>query len=167
VHQRHGNNLRQPRLAGWWGNDPTQRFQMHLLPEFTPQAGAAGWQISNPPIFAAAPLKASLALFEKATMSALRKKSLLLTAYLQFLIDEISPERFEVITSRTPEARGCQLSILTHSHPETLLKSLKDGCVVCDFRRPDVIRVAPVPLYNSFHDVWRFAQVLKKHDKKS
>ncbi len=167
VHQRHGNNLRQPRLAGWWGNDPNQRFQMHLLPEFTPQPGAAGWQISNPPILAAAPLKASLALFDQATIPALRKKSLMLTAYLQFLIDDISPERFEVITPRVPKARGCQLSILVHRRPEALLKSLQDGCVVCDFRRPDVIRVAPVPLYNSFHDVWRFAQVLQKHDEKS
>ncbi len=163
VHEKHGNNLGLPRLAGWWGNDPKKRFQMHLLPEFTPQAGADGWQISNPPIFAAAPLKASLALFDQATISALRKKSLTLTGYLQFLIDDISPERFEVITPRQPEARGCQLSILVHRRPEALLQSLKDGGVVCDFRQPNVIRVAPTPLYNSYHEVWRFAQVLKMH----
>jgi len=164
VHERHGNNLALPRLAGWWGNDPDKRFQMHMLPEFTPQAGADGWQISNPPIFAAAPVKASLDLFDKATMPALRKKSLALTGYLQFLIDDLSPGRIEVITPRKPESRGCQLSILVHNRPEALLQSLKDGGVVCDFRQPNVIRVAPTPMYNSFHEVWRFAEVLKKHD---
>lgn len=160
VHESHASNLDLPRLAGWWGNDPQTRFKMHLQPEFVPQPGADGWQISNPPIFAMVPLRASLALFDEAGMTALRAKSERLTGYLQFLLDQQTGERFEIITPRDPAQRGCQLSILVHDQPREHLRRLEEQGVVCDFREPNVIRVAPVPLYNSFHDVWRFTQVL-------
>jgi kynureninase len=160
VHEKHGNNLNLPRLAGWWGNDPATRFQMHLQPEFIPQPGAAGWQVSNPPIFAMAPLRASLAIFDDVGMTALRAKSEALTGYLQYLLDRLPSDRFEVITPRDPVQCGCQLSILVRQRPRELLPALEKEGVVCDFREPNVIRVAPVPLYNTFEDVWQFARVL-------
>ena len=161
VHERHANNPDLPRFAGWWGNDPESRFQMSR--EFVPQAGAGGWQLSNAPVLAMASLKASLELFDRAGMPALRQKSEALTGYLLELIDEIPNERFEIITPRDPGARGCQLSIRTRFDGQELFQALTDAGVICDFRRPDVIRVAPAPLYNSFEDVWRFCQVLREH----
>jgi kynureninase len=160
VHERHCSQLDIPRLAGWWGNDPDERFKMHLLPDFVPQPGAAGWQVSNPPILGMAPLRASLAIFDEAGMAALRTKSTMLTGYLQYLLDLIPSDRYEVITPRDPAARGCQLSILVHENPTALFDELRDNAVVGDFREPNVIRVAPVPLYNTFHEVWRFAKIL-------
>lgn len=161
VHERHANNPDLPRFAGWWGNDPKTRFQMGR--EFTPQEGAAGWQLSNAPVLAMAALKASLELFDRAGMSALRQKSEALTGYMLELIDAIPNERFEIITPRDPGARGCQLSIRTRFDGQELFEALTASGVICDFRRPDVIRVAPAPLYNSFEDVWRFCQVLREH----
>ena len=149
-----------PRLAGWWGNDPDTRFRMQLQPEFVPRLGADGWQISNPPILSMAPLQASLAIFDEVTMPALRAKSLRLTGYLHYLLDRIPSKRFEVITPSDPARRGCQLSILVHHQPKELFGSLESQGVVGDFREPNVIRVAPVPLYNTFHDAWSFAQIL-------
>jgi kynureninase len=161
VHERHGRNLELPRLAGWWGNDPKTRFGMHLLPDFVPQSGAEGWQISNPPIMAMAPLKASMEIFDEVGMDALREKSQRLTGYLQYLIDELPTRRFEVITPREPAQRGCQLSILAHEAPRELGRKLRARGVVSDFREPNVIRVAPVPLYNTFHEVWTFWRILQ------
>ncbi|MCG8405356.1 MAG: kynureninase [Phycisphaerales bacterium] len=163
VHERHGKNPDLPRFAGWWGNDPDTRFKMHLLPDFTPRAGADGWQISNPPIMAMAPLKASIELFDEAGMTALRAKSEKLTGYLQDLIDRMPSDQYEVITPSDPAKRGCQLSILAHDDPKSLFRRLQSHRVIGDFREPNVIRVAPVPLYNTFHDVWRFAQILSAH----
>lgn len=160
VHEEHGNNAMLPRFAGWWGNDPATRFRMHLEPQFKPRLGADSWQISNPPIFSLAPVRASYDIFDEAGMSLLREKSKRLTGYLQFLIDEMSPQRIEVITPRDVESRGCQLSMLVHDRPRELFQELQDRGIVCDFREPNVIRVAPVPLYNSFMDVWNFAQAL-------
>lgn len=157
VHERHGNNLSLPRLAGWWGNDPATRFRMHLEPEFVPRSGADGWQVSNPPIFALVPLRASLALFDQAGMAALRAKSERLTAYLEFLL----ADRFELLTPHDPARRGCQLSIRVTDQPRERFRALQTAGVVCDFREPDVIRVAPVPLYNIFAEVWHFARVLQ------
>ncbi len=165
VHETHGHNLDLPRFGGWWGNDPDTRFRMHLEPEFIPRSGADGWQVSNPPILGLAAVKAAYELADRAGVDALRKKSIRLTGYLQYLIDDISLERFEVITPRDPAARGCQLSMLVHDRPKELLAALKEEGVVCDFRPPNVVRVAPVPLYNTFHEVWRFAQLLAGHDK--
>jgi kynureninase len=164
VHERHATNRKLPRLAGWFGNDPNTRFRLHLEPEFVPVSSADGWQISNPPIFAMAPLRASLAIFDDAGgMKALRTKSVRLTGYLEFLLTEDGSKKFTVITPRERDARGCQLSILVHEHPKELLKELETAGVKCDFREPNVIRVAPTPLYNAFHEVWRFARILAQH----
>ena len=164
VHERHATNTKLPRLAGWFGNDPNTRFRLHLEPEFIPVPSADGWQISNPPIFSMAPLRGSLAIFNEAGgMEALRAKSIKLTGYLQFLMEGAGSNRFSVITPRDTDARGCQLSILVHEHPKELFKKLETGGVKCDFREPNVIRAAPTPLYNTFHEVWRFARILAEH----
>ena len=164
VHERHATNTKLPRLAGWFGNDPNTRFRLHLEPEFVPVPSADGWQISNPPIFAMAPLRASLAIFDDAGgMEALRAKSIRLTGYLEFLLTENGSKKFTVITPREPDERGCQLSILAHEHPKELLRELEAARVKCDFREPNVIRVAPTPLYNTFHEVWRFTRILAQH----
>jgi kynureninase len=164
VHERHATNTKLPRFAGWFGNDPNTRFQLHLEPEFIPVASADGWQISNPPIFSMAPLRASLAVFDDAGgMEPLRTKSIRLTGYLEFLLTEIGSKKFTVITPHNSDERGCQLSILAHEHPKELLTELGAAGVKCDFREPNVIRVAPTPLYNTFHEVWRFARILAEH----
>jgi kynureninase len=164
VHERHATNTKLPRLAGWFGNDPNTRFRLHLEPKFIPVPSADGWQISNPPIFSMAPLRASLAIFEEAGgMEALRAKSISLTEYLQFLLEHAGLNRFTIITPRKTSSHGCQLSILAHEHPKELFRKLEAAGVKCDFREPNVIRIAPTPLYNTFHEVWRFAQILAKH----
>ena len=164
VHERHATNTRLPRLAGWFGNDPNTRFRLHLQPDFIPVASADGWQISNPPIFSMAPLRASLAIFDQVGgIGPLRTKSTRLTGYLEFLLTEIGSQKFSVITPRDPNGRGCQLSILAHQHPKELHDELVGAGVKCDFREPNVIRVAPTPLYNTFHEVWRFARILVEH----
>jgi len=164
VHERHATNTELPRLAGWFGNDPNTRFLLHLEPDFIPVASADGWQISNPPIFSMAPLRASLAIFDQAGgIGPLRAKSAKLTGYLEFLLTEIGSKKISVITPRDPNGRGCQLSILAHQHPKQLHEELVAAGVKCDFREPNVIRVAPTPLYNTFHEVWRFAKILVEH----
>ena len=164
VHERHATNTRLPRLAGWFGNDPNTRFRLHLEPEFIPVPSADGWQISNPPIFSMAPLRASLAIFDQAGgIDPLRAKSIKLNGYLQFLLEHAGSRRFTIITPREVSARGCQLSILVREHPKELFRKLEAAGVKCDFREPNVIRVAPTPLYNSFHEVWRFARILTEH----
>ncbi len=164
VHERHATNTKLPRLAGWFGNDPNTRFRLHLEPDFIPVASADGWQISNPPIFSMAPLRASLATFNEAgNIEPLRAKSLKLSGYLEFLLTEIGSKKFSIITPSDSNARGCQLSILAHEHPKQLHEELAIGGVKCDFREPNVIRVAPTPLYNTFHEVWRFAKMLVEH----
>jgi kynureninase len=164
VHERHATNTKLPRLAGWFGNDPNTRFRLHLEPDFIPVPSADGWQISNPPILSMAPLRASLSVFDEAGgMEPLRAKSAKLTSYLEFLLNEIGSNRFSVITPTDPSARGCQLSIQAHEHPKQLHNELIAAGVKCDFREPNVIRVAPTPLYNTFHEVWRFAEILAAH----
>lgn len=164
VHERHGRNPSLPRLAGWWGNDPATRFQMQLIPEFTPRPGADGWQISNPPILAMTPLKASLEIFDSVGMTRLRAKSRVLTGYLVWLLRELAPSAgtWEIITPHDAESRGCQVSILVHDRPRERFKALSDQGVICDFREPNVIRVAPTPSYNTFLDVHRFAHVMAR-----
>jgi len=170
LHERHATNIELPRLAGWFGNDPNTRFRLHLEPEFIPVPSAEGWQISNPPILSMAPLRASLAIFDQAGgMEPLRAKSIKLTGYLQFLIEQAPGEgqsgsdRYSVITPRQAESRGCQLSILVREHPKELFNKLEAAGGKCDFREPNVIRAAPTPLYNTFEDVWRFAKILAEH----
>jgi len=161
VHARHGRDAMLPRFAGWWGNDPDSRFKMHLLSEFLPVAGAEGWQLSNPPILAMAPLRASLEIFDEAGLDALRRKSLILTGYLAYLIDRIPGGAFQLLTPGDFGARGCQLSVRVKLRPQALLQALAAKGVVADFREPDVLRFAPVPLYNSFTEVWHLAEILR------
>src|SRR6266481_3149497 len=164
VHERHATNTQLPRLAGWFGNDPNTRFRLHLEPEFIPVPSADGWQISNPPIFSMAPLRASLAIFDQAGgMERLRAKSVRLTSYLEFLLNQNASKRFTIITPKSRNERGAQLSIQAHEHPKQVHEELIAAGVKCDFREPNVIRVAPAPLYNTFHEVWWFAQILAAH----
>lgn len=165
VHERHATNRELPRLAGWFGNDPNTRFRLHLEPEFIPVPSADGWQISNPPIFSMAPLRASLSIFDEAGgMESLRAKSIKLTGYLQFLLSEGDGQKLcKIITPPKRDARGAQLSILVHEHPKELFGKLETAGVKCDFREPNVIRAAPAPLYNTFHEIWRFAKILAEH----
>ena len=156
VHERHD----RPHLAGWWGHEAATRFRMG--PEFQAAAGAAGWQISNPPILAAAPLIASLTLFEQAGLQRLRQKSLTLTGYLEYLLDRLAPD-VRLITPRAAESRGCQLSVRIggpQGAGPRVFQALTGRGVIGDWREPDTIRLAPVPLYNSFADVFRAAEAL-------
>ncbi|MEP6904424.1 MAG: kynureninase [Actinomycetota bacterium] len=160
VHERHADAFDLPRFAGWWGHDKETRFLMG--DRFKPMRGAEGWQLSNPPIFQLASLRASLDIFEEAGMKNLREKSVKLTNYLEFLLGEIRDERICVITPKDENERGCQLSIRVKDSDKTLFKAVTQKGVIADWREPDVIRVAPVPLYNSFLDVFCFAEILKK-----
>lgn len=162
LHEKHARNTKLPRLAGWFGNDPRTRFRLHLEPDFVPVASADAWQVSNPPIFSMAPLRASLSIFEEAGgMKKLRAKSIFLTGYLRFLLDDPSIHAFTVITPRDVNQHGAQLSLLAKQQAKAMFERLEANNVKCDFREPDVIRVAPAPLYNTFHEVWRFARVLR------
>ncbi|MEP6975106.1 MAG: kynureninase [Spartobacteria bacterium] len=164
VHERHATNPDLPRLAGWWGNDPATRFRMQLEPNFVPVPSADSWQLSNPPILAMAPLRTSFAIFDEAGgMDVLRAKSLRLTGYLQFLLERGPTQLCTVITPAAPNDHGAQLSILVHEHPKELFKKLEAAGVKTDLREPNVIRVAPTPLYNTFKEVWRFAKILSEH----
>jgi kynureninase len=156
VHERHLQGAQLPRLTGWWGHDPGTRFEMR--PDFVAARGAAAWALSNPPIFSAAPLRASLPLFAQAGMTALRRKSLALTAYLASLLTELAAGQLTIITPADPEQRGSQLSLrIRGGHGRGVFEKLTARGVLCDWREPDTLRVAPVPLYNSFEDVLRGA----------
>lgn len=156
VHERHASALDRPRLAGWWGHDEQSRFEMG--PSFQPMPGAEGWQLSNPSIVSLAVLRASMEIFHEAGMAALRAKSVSLTAYLEFLLAECASETFSIITPREKERRGAQLSIRAHQAGRSLCERLIEQGVVGDWREPDTFRVAPVPLYNSYRDVFLFVQ---------
>ncbi|RIL10608.1 MAG: kynureninase [Proteobacteria bacterium] len=158
VHERHAERPELPRYAGWWGNNKETRFLMG--PDFDLIPGAEGWQLSNPPILPLACLRASLELFDQAGISPLREKSVLLTGYLEFLVRNLSREELKIITPADPHQRGCQLSISAGPAAKQVLEQLSKHGVVCDFREPDVIRVAPAPLYNSFQDVYDFSEIL-------
>jgi kynureninase len=160
VHERHLNNRSLPRLAGWWGHNKDKRFEMK--PEFDPMPTAEAWQLSNPPILQLAALRASMELFDKATMTKLRAKSVTLTGYLNFVVDEIRNSSISMITSTDPAQRGCQLSFQIKNGKQLEEKLKKDG-VICDFRAPDIIRFSPAPLYNSFEDIFRLGILLKKY----
>jgi kynureninase len=157
IHERHVNT--RPRLSGWWGHESATRFEMK--PEFRAEVGAAGWAVSNPSVFAAAPLIASLDVFQEARIGRLRDKSVALTGYLEFLIARLGAG-VQLITPRDPAARGCQLSfrIVGPGRGAKVLAWLTEHGVAVDWREPDVIRAAPIPLYNSFEDVFRFGERL-------
>ena len=162
VHDRHGNNTDIKRFGGWWGHDKERRFLMEN--NFQPMTGAEGWQISNAPVMGMAILKASLDIFAEAGMPALREKSLKLTAYLEYIFNQVVakfPEyQLQIITPTEPEKRGCQLSIKLIGSDKKFFDALTQAGVIADFREPDVIRLSPVPLYNSFEDVYRFGETL-------
>jgi len=161
VHARHARaNL--PRFAGWWGHDQATRFQMG--PQFVPTPGADGWQLSNPPIFAFAPLRVSLEIFHRAGLARLREKSIALTGYLTTLIDTYLRDVLDIATPRDAAQRGCQLSLRVRAGRDAgraLFDFLGNHGVVGDWREPDVIRVAPVPLYNTYADCLRFVDVVR------
>jgi len=162
VHERWANSPELPRLAGWWGYKESERFKMQ--PGFIPEYGAAGWQLSNAQIFPMAIHKASLEIFDEVGMDALKKKSNLLTGYLDFLIRERMngqpEENFTIITPSDPKDRGAQISLLALKNGKELFNKLTANHIVADWREPNVIRVAPTPLYNTFEEVYRFVEVL-------
>jgi kynureninase len=162
VHEKHFGNKGLPRLTGWWGHDESDRFQMKK--GFKPMHGADGWQLSNFPVLSGAAHLASLKIFDKVSMTKLRKKSVELTGYAEFLLKKIDPHEksFIIITPEDPGQRGCQLSILMRSKGGNVFKKLTKSGILADWREPNVIRIAPVPLYNTFEEVWRFAEVFRK-----
>jgi kynureninase len=160
VHERHAGRTDLPRFTGWWGHDAATRFKMG--PEFSPQPGAEAWQLSNPPILALAPVRASMDIFDRIGMEALRAKSVRLTAYMQFLLGSLAPGKVQVLTPRDPDQRGAQLSLVVPGSSRDLEHRLHQEGVVVDFREPDVVRAAPVPLYNTFQDVRRFVTTLQR-----
>ncbi len=163
VHARHhGPPFRG--FGGWWGNDPATRFGMHLVRDFVPHGGAEAWQLSNPSILAMAPLKAALRQFDRAGMSALRAKSVALTGFLERLLRVHLAERVEIVTPEDPARRGAQLSMVLRDGAGARARLERAG-VVTDFREPNVVRAAPVPLYNSFEDVWRLVAALASTDE--
>lgn len=161
VHERHAQDFTRPRLSGWWGHEKHSRFNMPH--EFMPLPGAEGWQLSNPSIFACAPLLSSLEIFKQAGLPALRSKSIQLTGYLTTLLTAQCPQ-IQIITPASTQERGCQLSLrlpLSAHHAKRIYDQLLCQGVVCDWREPDIIRAAPVPLYNTFQDVWHLVQSLE------
>jgi kynureninase len=160
VHERHANDASLPRFCGWWGHNKATRFKM--APTFDPIPGAEGWQLSNPPILQLAALRASMELFDRAGMVAIRRKGDLLTGYLEYLLERIPNQFCRIITPREQSQRGCQLSVRVKGDPKQLLNTLNTAGAICDFREPDIIRVAPAPLFNTFSEVYRFAQLVQR-----
>jgi kynureninase len=158
VHERHAHAV-LPRFEGWWGHEKSTRFKMG--PDFVPIGGAESWLLSNPPVLALAPVRASLEVFEEAGMERLSAKSRLLTGYLEYLIDRIPTDKIRIITPREPAQRGCQLSVRVSGADKSLFHALMARGVITDWREPDVVRAAPTPLYNRFEEVWRFVDILK------
>jgi kynureninase len=162
VHRRHGMATELPRLAGWWGHDRARRFLME--PGFVPLRGAEGWQLSNPPILSLAPLCASLEHFGTAGMKRLRAKSVALTRYLEWLLGRELAGRVRFLTPAAPERRGCHLAVQftpAPRNPRAFAARLREAGVVADWRRPNVLRLAPVPLYNRYRDVYAAVHALR------
>jgi kynureninase len=176
IHERNLNDPNMPRFAGWWGHDKQTRFKMGN--EFIPMPTAEAWQMSNAPVLSMAAHKASVDIFNEVGMDALINKAEKLTGYLEFVVDEINKTQvssskyqdsgnknqdgfLEIITPRDKKQRGCQLSIVAHGRGKELFNKLTEAGVIADWREPNVIRCAPVPLYNSFEDVYRFGEILK------
>lgn len=159
VHEKHAHNKELPRFSGWWNHNKETRFNMRQ--PFDVMAGAEGWQLSNPPILSMAAIKASLDMFAEVGMEALREKSEKLTGYFEFLINQIGSDSIKIITPSNPKERGCQLSIQVKNADKSLHKKLTENNIITDWREPDVIRCAPVPMYTSFEDVYKMVSVLK------
>ena len=162
VHERHGKNFDLPRFAGWWGHNEKERFAMKK--GFHGMTGADGWQLSNHPVLQGAAHLASLEIIHEAGMKALRKKSVQLTGYLEFWLNTIDPENhyYKLLTPANPNERGCQLSLFMIQNGKKVFERLAGAGVIADWREPNVMRLAPVPLYNSFEDVFRFAEIFIK-----
>ncbi len=158
VHENHHRDFEGPRFAGWWGYDPETRFAM--LPEFIPAPGADGWMVSCPPIMAMAPIRASLELFDEAGFENLRAKSEDLTAYFYQLLNELGHPALRVLTPSDPARRGCQLSLVVKDVGKQVFETLDSAGVIGDWREPDVIRLAPTPLYNSYTQVYDCVQLI-------
>ena len=156
VHDRHAKASDVPRFAGWWGHDETSRFRMPS--NFQPSAGAEGWQLSNPSIMSMSVLRASMEIFHEAGMDKLRAKSISLTSYLEFLLNRNASARFTILTPAEAERRGAQISLRLRENGRELCAALAARGILCDWREPDTLRVAPVPLYNSYRDVFIFAR---------
>ncbi len=159
VHEKHAHNKKLPRFSGWWNHNKETRFNMRQ--SFDVMPGAEGWQLSNPPILSMAAIKASLDLFAKVGMDALTEKSTKLTGYFEYLIDQIGSDHIKIITPANPKERGCQLSVQVKNADKSLHQKLTEKNVITDWREPDVIRCAPVPLYNSFEDVYKMVEILR------
>jgi kynureninase len=166
INEKHCNNTDLPRFAGWWGQEKETRFLMEK--GFKPIQSAEGWQMSNAPVISMAAHKAAIDLFEEVGMDKLLKKQRLLSGYLEFIIDELnstldhSTHSLEIITPRDWNERGCQVSVIANGYGKDLFNTLTNEGVISDWREPNVIRMAPVPLYNSFEDIYRFGEILKK-----
>ena len=161
VHERYSADPAVGRLGGWWGTDPATRFRMQLDPDFVPRADAAGWQLSCPPVLAMAPLGPALSLFDEAGFDRLRAKSIQLTGYLEWLLATGPGEKIDIMTPLDPERRGAQLSVRLPGHADRVQARLQEAGVVCDHRHPDVLRLAPAPLFNTFREMWRAAETLR------
>ena len=159
VHEKHATNIDTPRLAGWWGNDEATRFKMEK--GFIAKPTASGWNISTAQVFNTVNLKASLKIFEEAGIQNLRSKSIALTGYLAFLLEQLTSLSFTLITPSDPTQRGAQLCLFFDEKGKEIYQKMKDHGIIVDYREPGVIRVAPAPLYCSFKDVYRFYEILK------
>ncbi|EDO27148.1 predicted protein, partial [Nematostella vectensis] len=163
VHEKHHNDKGLSRFAGWYGHNKERRFLMES--QFEPVQGANGWQISNLPVLSMAPYLASVEMFAEIGMQQIIKKRSLITSYLEFILHEIDKEvesaEFEIITPANQEERGCQLSVYLHGQGKELFQYLMENGVITDWREPNVIRLAPVPLYTSYEDMYNFGQILK------
>ena len=163
IHERYAVDKEIPRFAGWWGHNKATRFEMG--PDFDPIVGAEGWQVSNPPILSLAAIRASLDIFTQAGgMAVLSEKSEKLTGYLEYLLQTELADKVEIITPDNAKQRGCQLSLKMkpgHLEGKKMFAKIEAAGVTGDWREPDVIRVAPAPLYNRFEEVYRFVEILK------
>ena len=160
VHEKHAHNKELPRFSGWWNHNKETRFNMRQ--PFDVMPGAEGWQLSNPPILSMAAIKASLDMFNDVGMEALREKSEKLTGYFEYLLNQIDSDIIKIITPSNPKERGCQLSIQVKDADKSLHQKLTAANIITDWREPNVIRCAPVPMYNTFEDVYRMVEVLKE-----
>ena len=164
VHEKHAHRTDLPRFAGWWGHDKETRFKMP--PALQPIPGVEGWQISNPPILPLAALRASMDLFDEAGIDRLRAKSEQLTGYMEHLLEQHPSDNMSIITPKDPQQRGCQLSLRIKQNGKAIHDHLMKAGIMCDWREPDIIRVAPVPLYNTFTDIYRFAEIFTQANQK-
>ena len=159
IHERHLGRKDIPRFEGWWGHDKTSRFQMPS--NFKPLKTAEAWQLSNPSILSMAPLLASLEIFHEVGMNKIREQSKILTGYLELLLFDMK-DKVTIITPVSKQSRGCQLSIRLHNPIDNVIEKLQSKGVICDWRNPDILRVAPVPLYNSFEECYKFVHILQE-----